>query len=200
MEKMQAKQDQDSELWAAFREGNQEAYAEIYERYAKVMYIYGIRFTNNYELIEDCIHDIFVKLYNDRKKLPEVSNLKFYLFISLKNSLLNKKSEISERFSLELIENTLPSYYASVEEKMISEEKESEYNRVFSLINDILSSRQKQVIYYKYVEQLSYKEISERMNINIQSAKNMSQIALKKIRSHLSDTSIIPIIFLLFYC
>lgn len=194
---MQSKQSENLELWNAFRGGNENAYAKIYEKYAKAMYAYGIRFTNNYELIEDSIHDIFVKLYNDRKKLPEINNIKFYLFVSLKNILFNKKSELKRTFSLDLLEVPLPSPTYTVEEKIIFEEQVAEYKNVLSFINSILSTRQRQVIYYKYVEQLSYKEISTIMDINIQSAKNMSQIALKKIRANFPDSIIFISLFLL---
>lgn len=194
---MHNKQFENLELWNAFKEGQKNAYAEIYEKYAKAMYAYGMRFTNNYELIEDSIHDIFVKLHSDRKKLPEVNNIKFYLFVSLKNTLFNKKSELSKTFSLDLLETHLPSPTFTVEEKIILEEQITEYKNVLSLINSILSTRQKQVIYYKYVEQLSYKEISVIMDINIQSAKNMSQIALKKIRANFPDSIIFISFFLL---
>lgn len=42
------------------------------------------------ELLKDCIHDIFVKLYVKKDELGTIDNLKSYLFISLKNKLCDE--------------------------------------------------------------------------------------------------------------
>ncbi len=41
------------------------------------------------EVLKDAIQDVFVKLYLNRRSLSEVRNLKYYLFRSLKNNLLD---------------------------------------------------------------------------------------------------------------
>lgn len=190
---------QDLAVWKAFVDGDKDAYAAIYKRFAKAMYVYGLHYTSDYELIEDAIHDIFVKIYNDRKKLPEVNNLKFYLFISLRNTLFNRLSKNNETFKLDKID---PLFFASsynIEEEIILNEKSEQDRKIIKTIEQYLSSRQKQVLYYKYVEQLSYKEIADIMGVNIQSAKNMVQITLKKIRSLLPDLVTFPLFFLLFF-
>lgn len=42
------------------------------------------------ELLKDCIHDIFVKLYTKKDELGTIDNLRSYLFISLKNKLCDE--------------------------------------------------------------------------------------------------------------
>lgn len=190
--------DQQAVLWKAFINGDMEAYATIYEKYAKVMYSYGLHYTSDYELIEDSIHDIFVKMHDNRKKLPDVNNIKLYLLISLRNTLLTKLSKSKETFKLEAMDPLISSIH-NAEDRIISEEQEIQNKKLLEVIERSLSTRQKQIIYYKYVEQLSYKEIAAIMGINIQSAKNMTQITLKKIRTLFPDIAMVYVLLICFF-
>ena len=174
----------DSENWLAFISGSKEAYEIIYKKYARAMYVYGLHITTDKELIEDAIHDVFVKLYNNRHKLPaEISNIKFYLFVSLKNTLYNHLNKNQDTFRLNIIEDAIPLSHNSVEEELIENEQARQNEKLVKLLNEKLSSRQQQIIYYRFVEQLSYKEIAILMEINMQSAKNLMQSSLTKLRS-----------------
>jgi RNA polymerase sigma-70 factor (ECF subfamily) len=51
----------DPELWNAFRQGDEQAFAQIYRNYVKVLYRYGLKITPDTSLIEDCIQDLFVE-------------------------------------------------------------------------------------------------------------------------------------------
>ncbi len=46
-----------------------------------------------------------------------------------------------------------------------------------------LSNRQKEIIYLKYYQNLSYEEVSEIMNINYQAARNLLYQAIKSLKS-----------------
>lgn len=188
MERYQNKLTAEPDLWEAFKKGDKEAYATIYDRHAGAMYTYGLRFTNDEELIEDTIHDIFVKIYKKKENLPEVSNIKLYLMIALRNTLFDKLTKNQVEFRLNIVEEMALAEADNAEAQLIRNEQETFHRKIIDKMEAILSPRQKQIIYYRYVEQLSYKEISRVMNINTQSAKNMVQISLKKIRSHFSGS------------
>ncbi|MDR0692044.1 MAG: sigma-70 family RNA polymerase sigma factor [Prevotellaceae bacterium] len=177
-----------SENWLAFIKGSKEAFENIYKKYAKPMYTYGLYITTNKELIEDAIHDVFVKLYHNRHKLPqEMNNVKFYLFVSLKNTLYNQLNKNQVTFSLNTYKDTISQAHNSVEEDLIENEQNRQKEELVKLLNAKLSSRQQQIIYFRFVEQLSFKEIAVLMNINMQSAKNLMHNALAKLRAILSD-------------
>ena len=92
---------QDS-LWQSFVNGSREAYARLYELYVRPMYLYGLHFCEDRQIIEDAIHDIFVRIYVNRERLPELKNVKLYLLISLKNTLLNHANSKSFRFRMDI--------------------------------------------------------------------------------------------------
>lgn len=189
-------QGRDSALWHAFLQGDNKAYAQIYQLHAKAMYAYGIHFTTNSELVEDAIHDVFVKMYSNRAKLAFVENIRLYLLIALKNTLFNSYLKNVDTFQLDQVESSLSSDM-NVEEKMIENEHSDRQKRLLSKLEQILSPRQKQAIYYRFVEQMSYKEIALIMDINLQSVKNIVQTSIKKIRKAFPD---IPASLILIGC
>lgn len=182
----------DCELWAAFKDGDRDAYGIIYHRFAKSMYSYALRLTSDNSLIEDAIHDVFVRIYNNREKLPEVNNIKSYLFIALRNTLFNAINKSAVISGLEEVEFTLSSSLTA-EDSIIKTEKLERKRKLMRLINKELSKRQKEAILHRYIDQLSYNEIADIMGINVQSAKNLIQVSLKKIRSSVLDISSILI-------
>lgn len=182
----------DWELWAAFKDGDRDAYGTIYHRFAKSMYSYALRLTSDNNLIEDAIHDVFVRIYNNREKLPEVNNIKSYLFIALRNTLFNAINKSAVISGLEEVEFTLSSSFTA-EDSIIKTEKLERKRKLMRLINKELSKRQKEAIFHRYIDQLSYNEIADIMGINVQSAKNLIQVSLKKIRRSVLDISSILI-------
>lgn len=168
-------------LWDRFRMGDEKAYASIYEGYAQLMFSFGMRFTSNRELVKDCIHDVFVKIYSNRSNLNTTTNIKFYLFVALKNELINVFRKNISFCSIDSTESLLTVDYIT-EDNLIDKEEAQERNQKVIEILKILSPRQKEVLYYRYIEELSFEEIEQLMHINYQSIQNLIQRSIKKVR------------------
>lgn len=177
--------DGDINLWRNFIDGKESAFACIYNIYAKQMYYYGLSLNINSDYLEDAIHDVFIKIYNNKKKLPLVNNIKLYLFISLKNELLSSVKKI-EFVDLYPIINQIP-IESNIEDQIVDKEILRQREKFIEEINEMLSQRQKEAFYYRFNQHLPYKKIAEQMNINTQSAKNIVQTAVVKIRSIFSS-------------
>lgn len=180
----------DNSLWMNFINGNDDCFEIIYKKYADVLFRYGIQFTPDGNLVQDAIHDIFVKLYNDRKKLKAEANIKFYLFACLKNRLYNllKRELFFDKIDPE--ENEYLDQGA--EEAVTNALNQSEIQRTVQTVLGVLTDRQREIIYYRYIEELSIEEIAALTEMNYQSVQNLIQRSLKKIRDSL------PIIILFF--
>ena len=77
-------------LVSRFCAGDDKAYAELYDMYVQMLYNYGLKLTSDQELLKDCIHDVFVKVYAKRHEKNAIKNFCSYLIISLKNRLLDE--------------------------------------------------------------------------------------------------------------
>lgn len=175
------------DLWKLFIDGDDDAYAQIYSSLSEYMFQYGSYFSNSKEQIEDAIHDVFVHIYGNRQKLANVNNVKLYLLISLKNVLISSNSS-KLHSKLTYIEASY-STDQNIENEIIALEHMSAQKKLLTNIFQRLSSRQKEAVYYRFIENMSYKEIALKMDINAQSAKNIIQSTIKKIKANFSKLS-----------
>lgn len=181
----------DHNLWMNFINGNDDCFEIIYREYADVLFRYGIQFTGDDNLVKDAIHDVFVKLYSDRQHLKAEANIKFYLFTCLKNRLYNllKRELFFDKIDPEDNEYSDP----EAEESVTNALSQSEMQRTVRSVLSLLTDRQREIIYYRYIEELSIEEIAVLTDMNYQSVSNSIQRSLKRIRDSL------PFILLFFF-
>ncbi len=173
-------------LWNSFLTGNDEAYSRIYEQYVRHLFTQGLQFTSDRELIKDCIHDVFVKLYQNRDNLSATNNVKLYLFIALKNTIINalKKRKVYFDPLDENMDNEYISDNNTGEYELINKESETLIQKQIKHILNILTVRQREVVHYRFVEEMSFDEISMLMDMNYQSVQNLLQRSIKKIKEY----------------
>lgn len=181
--------------WQQFISGDDDSYSWIYTTYARKLYQYGLCFTSDTELVKDCMQDIFVYLYNNRAKLGFCDNIKFYLFSAFKNNLI--KAIHKESVSEDLVDDFPFLIELTVEEQYIQDEQYANESRKVETLLALLSSRQKEIIYYRFIQGMSMEEICELMDLNYQSAQNLIQRSLKKMRTSSVDMTLFLTFFLL---
>ncbi len=152
----------------------------------KKLFIQGLQFTSNREVIEDCIHDVFVKIYKNRANLKSLNNLKVYLFVALRNSIITaiKKQKIPFE-TLDESEYGQISDSSNIEDDFINKESETHKHTLVAAALHSLTIRQREVIHYRFYENMSIDEISVLMEMNYQSVQNLIQRSLKKINQFL---------------
>ena len=169
-------------LLASLQAGNMAAFSQLYDLHINILFNYGLKLTIDKELLKDCIHDIFVKLYTKKDELGTIDNLKSYLFISLKNKLcdeLRKRMYMSDT-AIEDVNAVAPT---DVEDDYMEEEqRKNEFSLVKRLL-DQLSPRQREALTLYYIEEKKYEDICEIMNMNYQSVRNLMHRGLTKLRS-----------------
>lgn len=169
-----------TDIWDKFLEGESASFSKIYYMYAQSLYSYGLCFTNDHALLQDCIHEIFVKVYNARKTLRRES-FRFYLIRSLRNELFNAFRDRKDTCGIEEFENEFMPVY-SAEEYYIKEEQDTNLRKSVQKMLETLTPNQREAIYYRYEEDLSINEIAQIMGINYQSVQNLIQRSIQKLR------------------
>ncbi|MFC5408725.1 RNA polymerase sigma factor [Larkinella bovis] len=174
----------DRKLWEAFRQGEEAAYAQLYEQYAPALYSYGMKIARDEALVKDCIQDLFIHLWNNRRTLGQVQAIKFYLSSSLRRDLIRKlqrnkttslDAAITYDFDVSLDFETM-----QIQDE-IAQEQLSRLNRALQQ----LPTRQKEALYLKYYENLSYAEIADMMAITPGVAYNFVYRALSVLKKYL---------------
>ncbi len=170
-------------LWESFRNGDKEAFASLFREHYTVLFRFGSKFTRDTELLEDCIQELFIELWQAKSRTPVLS-VKAYLLKSLKYKLL--KSFRKRGKLLALYHNGDNVFEWSHEDFLIEKhENDRKKQQVLAALGR-LSSRQKEIVYLKYYQNLSYEEVSEIMNINYQAARNLLYQAIKSLKNILA--------------
>jgi len=180
-----------NEMWKRFLSGDNAAYCRLYNEYVQILFRYGSRFTSDGELIMDCVQDLFTALYKNRKRLGHPpANIKVYLFVSLKNNLMRALTRQSKYQPVEHEKNSFL-LEPTVEEQFIDNESNRNRQLMVERILQTLTPRQKEIIYYRYLQELDFEDICALMNLNYQSAQNLIQRSIKKIREHFSPDELV---------
>lgn len=159
--------------------GDEEAFRQIFEYYAQKLTQFSYSITRNKDAAREVLDEVFVKVWKNRTKLPEIENLTTYLYTAVKNSSLNylsrkaneQKTEPFDFVSISLSTATTP------EESMISAE-------LFKKINDaveFLPPKCKMIFKLVREDGLKYKEIGEILNISVNTVDAQMVIAIRKI-------------------
>ncbi|MEO5910971.1 MAG: sigma-70 family RNA polymerase sigma factor [Pelobium sp.] len=183
----------DDDLWMHFKAGDQRAFAKLYNMYANLVYNYASKFTANQELIEDCVHSLFLELWNSRENLSIPRSILFYFFSSIKRRLIREQSKQREvLIDLNEDEYLIKERYYSYEDMMIIliNQKQQTYALNNGLIN--LSEKQRKVILLKYYKRLSVADIATNMNI---SSENVYKLLSRGISALRQSVKLIAIFF-----
>ncbi|BDD09630.1 DNA-directed RNA polymerase sigma-70 factor [Fulvitalea axinellae] len=174
----------DSEVWREFKSGSEIALVYIYKHFYGTVYQYASQFTRDRELIGDCIHDMFMELMQKRKKLSDISSIKFYLFKSIRNTIYRKYRKLNREHTEDDFSTGYEfEFCLSAEQVMIERAITEEKKRKVEKALKKLTRKQREIVYYYYLEGMTIREISELMGFtNDKSAQNLLYKSIKSIK------------------
>jgi RNA polymerase sigma factor (sigma-70 family) len=184
----------DEELWQAFKRGDGEAYARLYQLHVRALITYGYRITPDTSLIKDSIHDLFIELWQGRETLSDTDSVRFYLFRSLRNRINRNRKENPFDQSEELPER-LQEVVLPAETLLVDREQEEERMHILREALRQLPERQREAVHLRFFQNFTNEETARLMGISYQSAANLLTAAVKSLR-HLLRSTLISLIWL----
>jgi RNA polymerase sigma factor (sigma-70 family) len=140
----------------------------------------------------DIIHDVFVKLWQERTQLKVDRDLKAYLFKLTRDRIVDKiRKNITRREYAAMVDSLTARYEATIEQKIAA--KEIAQSIETSL--DELSPRVKEIYLLSREENLSITEIADKLQLSEQTVKNQLSTALKHLRHSLAIVSTAALMF-----
>jgi RNA polymerase sigma-70 factor (ECF subfamily) len=182
----------DEELMHEIKAGNMLAFDELYRKYIRRLYRFSYSILKSREEAENIVQNVFLNLWQNREKAEKISSVKYYVFTIAYNSaisIIRKKARESQ--FIEYVKTLQDMKEEPVDLQFEYKELDE---RVSAIINS-LPVRQKEVYQLHRIEGLKYAEISERLNISINTIENHMSRALKTIREKLGNYSLPVILF-----
>lgn len=153
-------------------------YDLTYDRLFRIAYYY----VKHDEWAQEIVLDVFMRLWNQRAKLPEVNNIEDYCFILTKNASLNYLEKENRHAVVSAEQLPESSDQAdSPEETLISEELFARYVKAL----DCLPKRCREVFVRIREEKQSYAQVAEELNISVKTVDAQLQKATLKLKEML---------------
>jgi RNA polymerase sigma-70 factor (family 1) len=158
---------------------DQVAYKELFTEFYSYLIRFAQSFIKSKQSSEEIVSDVFIKIWEKRRGLERITNLKVYLYTAIRNTSLNylEKQKRSETNSLDNFVSGFKSLYYNPEQLMITAEM---MIRIQKAIDDLPP---KCKLTFKLVKEdgLKYKEAAEILQISVKTVENQLAIALQKI-------------------
>tara|TARA_B100000378_G_scaffold236218_1_gene202965 strand:- start:12212 stop:12748 length:537 start_codon:yes stop_codon:yes gene_type:complete len=158
-----------------------DAFNQLYEKYWEDLYVYAYRLTSDKENAFIIIQDLFVMLW-EKRRTHKIETLKSYLFSSVKYQYfeLYRKNKVS----LENVSEQLADY---VFDNL--SEANPEILEILKKGLEELPEKRKEILLMNKYQNLSAQEISEILNISVQTVRNQLSSALTQLRLYFSKTT-----------
>lgn len=173
----------DNELFLKVKDGDEHAFKELFRKYYSSMCLFARQFLNDYELAEETVQDVFVKIWEKRTLLNIETSVKHYLFRSIRNQCLN-------RIQHEKIKHR---YERKVLDVMQQEIDPDQYFLEVDLIRrieksiDSLPPKRREIFRLSREQGMKYKEIADTLKISVKTVEAQMGLALKFLREDLKD-------------
>lgn len=170
----------DQELTRLLQAGDRSAFTEIFNRYSPLLYKHTYNKVRNPQEAEDIVQEIFVKLWSRHQELDlKTANLTGYLYTVARNAvfdLLRHKTHVDDYAA---------AYSRFTEETYVETDaliREKEFAAIIEMEIASLPPRMREVFNLRRLENLSNKEIAERLNISENTVKDQMKKAIKTIK------------------
>jgi RNA polymerase sigma factor (sigma-70 family) len=168
-------------LWNDFLAGSKQAFERIFLAHYDDLFRYGMRLTGDEEVVKDCIQNLFQRLWQRRKSLGPVAEIRPYLFTALRYHITDEMRAQKRRSALQTgypelaVEN-------SPEDFLIAQQLTTEQQAQLLAALNQLSNRHREALYLKFFDGFAYDRIATIMDLNQQSVRNLVHQAIKRMR------------------
>ena len=181
----------DEQLMLLFQGGNENAYIELVNRYKDKLINFIFNYLGDIESSEDVVQETMIKLYQKKHYYKEIAKFSTWLYTiakNLANTELRKrkqrKTTLLSQFSKDDKMYDLPS-----NDNEVGQEIQTEIvSKIIREAVDQLSEKFKIVITLRDIQQLSYEDISEIIDVPIGTVKsriNRARLQLQVELKHL---------------
>lgn len=161
-------------------------FKDIFDKYSLDIYRVAYYISRDKYIAEEAVQDTFINAYTKLDTLNDLSNLKPWLIKIATNCTKAKLKKGNNVLFISTLKEFDGTYCCQTSSDTLVQD-EVEYNELKYYLKeqlDLLDPDFREVIILYYYEQLSYAEISKRLNLHIGTVKsrlNRAKIKLKKI-------------------
>lgn len=182
----------DSIILGLLREGDEAGLKILFDMFYRPLVMYAQQFILKKEDAEDLVQDVFIRFWETKSYLEVKSNIRSYIYKSVRNACLNYiKTNIKYKFG------TLNELPEVSEQEMLDESDWNTYiEEIYGKI-DLLPARTQEIFKSIVIENKKYKEVAVQLNISVNTVKTLLSRALTLLRTDLSKGANLTLLLLI---
>lgn len=168
--------------------GNQQAFSSLFRLFYPRLLSFALQYVHVKETAEEIASDVFIKLWNRKEYLEQVTNISTYLFVSVKNHSLNYLKQYSHIHVA--VENT-EGHTGLINRD--DPEQQLEWKELSFQLSQAIESLPDQCrTVFKLIKEdgFRYKEVAEILGISPRTVETQLFRAMKKLQAFISSTAI----------
>jgi len=185
----------DTELFDLVKEGSAKAFSEIYDRYWALLYKHAYRLLKDKELAQDVVQEVFLNLWDKINVIDIQFSISPYLYRAVRNKVLNliQKDKVKDNYTqsfINFVANSEAITDYRLRERLLKEKIEKEVAA--------LPSKMREVFKMSRIQNMSHKQIAEKLNLSDKTVKKQMSNAIHILRIKLGGFLILSILLKLF--
>lgn len=179
-------QNSDNELALLHRlkQGDEDAFTQLYYKYSLPMYINFLRLVKDEALSEEFVQEIFTRLWMKRKSISIEQNFSAYIYRCAQNMVYDFYRKLKRNRSMYLrFKDMATRSYTHIEEALTLKESEALLDKVLNR----LTSQQRKVYLLCKIHGQTYKQAGSALGISAETVKEHLARANAAIRSYVTN-------------
>ena len=174
---------------ALFRTGDERVFQGIYEQYAPALRFFAFKYLADKESVDDVVQDAFVALWEKRADFTVENAIKAYLYRVVQRTCLNvlRHQKAKERYVGAFQPEEDPSFLDNVLETEV-------FQAVRGVFEELTPACK--AVYKMSLEGMSHEEISEKLQITVNTVKKHKNNANHYMRERLKHVLEMMVLFL----
>nr|WP_299073729.1 RNA polymerase sigma-70 factor [uncultured Allomuricauda sp.] len=165
------------------KNGDEKAFIYLVDHYGQRLFAYALTLTNDQAMAQDILQNVFLRTWENRKKITIASSLQNYLFRSIYNEFLNQYKKNKSTVALE------KKYFETLN-KVTESYDENSFVRIIERIGKEIQNlppKCREVFILSRKDGLTNIEISDYLNISIKTVEAQITKAFSVLRNKLGD-------------
>jgi RNA polymerase sigma-70 factor (ECF subfamily) len=155
----------------------------LFNYYYPRLYEFSKSFLKLEQGIDDILQEVFIRIWQNRKKIKDPATFNSYIFTITRNLLLN---ELRSRFNHQNLKDEIRKLSTGEEYAGFDKTQYKELKNKLEQVIEELPDRQKEVFILSRTEGLSHKEIASKLQITTKTVEYHISLAIKSLKVHLS--------------
>ncbi|WP_163715274.1 RNA polymerase sigma-70 factor [Mangrovibacterium lignilyticum] len=172
----------DLELFSKLKQDDEKAFSELFNRYYSGLCLFAYGLLDDDQKTRELVQEVFVQLWEKRQQIWVHTSVKSYLFRAVKNQLINwiNHKKVEQKYL----------------DKLASDEKDSQVDQYFVEVDlhqkieasiESLPPKRKEIFKLSREDELTYREIADRLGISVKTVETQMGLALKHLREDLKE-------------